>query len=77
MGQQDEIVPHVHMLNLYKLAENAKFKLDLKIPDGTHNDTWLKGDNDYWSKFKEFLEHPKMCQEIKKSDKAEEEERED
>eukprot|EP00587_Corethron_hystrix_P004767 CAMPEP_0113320826 /NCGR_PEP_ID=MMETSP0010_2-20120614/14517_1 /TAXON_ID=216773 ORGANISM="Corethron hystrix, Strain 308" /NCGR_SAMPLE_ID=MMETSP0010_2 /ASSEMBLY_ACC=CAM_ASM_000155 /LENGTH=386 /DNA_ID=CAMNT_0000178761 /DNA_START=87 /DNA_END=1244 /DNA_ORIENTATION=- /assembly_acc=CAM_ASM_000155 len=63
-GEHDELVPHKQMKALYDaLNQNKKRKHGRRgpltemviIPKGTHNDTWLRGGNLYWTKFKNFI----------------------
>lgn len=52
-GGKDELVPHSHMLDLYRLAP-AGSALHI-IPNGTHNESWLRGGVDYWDAWRRFL----------------------
>lgn len=55
-GKQDELVPHHHMTTLHKLAVSSKRAVWLEIPNGTHNDTWLRGGDRYFAALREFLD---------------------
>lgn len=52
-GGQDELVPHSHMLELYRLAPVGSI-LHI-IPNGTHNESWLRGGVEYWDAWRRFL----------------------
>lgn len=54
-GKQDELVPYHHMTTLHKLATSSKRVVWLEIPNGTHNDTWLRGGEQYFVALREFL----------------------
>lgn len=54
-GASDELVPHDHMIRLYKATGLSKLVKIHVIKDGTHNETWIKGGNEYWVAFREFL----------------------
>jgi len=58
MGCIDEIVPHSHMLKLYKSATKSRFKTRMKIEKGSHNDTWLQGGTEYLAFMHVFMERP-------------------
>lgn len=55
-GELDEIVPNQQMRRLHDSAEDAEFKILYTIESGTHNDTWLRGEEEYWSRWRNFLE---------------------
>jgi abhydrolase domain-containing protein 13 len=55
-GQQDELVPHTHMKTLHARATKSRRAVWLPIPNGTHNDTWLRGGDLYFDKLRQFLE---------------------
>lgn len=67
-SEQDEIVPHNHMLQLHDMANNSSFKLIHKITDGMHNDAWLdtKGGTQYWMAMREFMD---QATQLKKQNK--------
>jgi abhydrolase domain-containing protein 13 len=52
-GAKDELVPHSHMLDLYRLAPVGSI-LHI-IPNGTHNESWLRGGVEYWDAWRRFL----------------------
>jgi len=54
-GLQDEIVPAIHVKQLFDLAKAAEFKEFLPIETGMHNDTWFKGGEDYNGTLNLFL----------------------
>jgi len=54
-GKHDEIVPNVQMKRLHDSAENADFKIFYTVENGSHNDTWLQGEDEYWNRFRNFL----------------------
>jgi hypothetical protein len=53
---KDEVVPTDHIERLSKAATSAKFKSRLDCPLGMHNDTWLKGGEEYITAIKTFFE---------------------
>ncbi|KAL7680129.1 putative alpha/beta hydrolase-1 [Plasmopara halstedii] len=55
-GLQDELVPHPHMKKLRSLATLSKHVVWYTVADGTHNDTWLRGGDKYYSKLRQFLD---------------------
>ena len=55
-GLKDEIVPAEHMLQLFDAATSATDKVFHRVPDGMHNDTWLKGGEEYWTAKRSFFE---------------------
>ena len=52
-GRDDQphsgVVPAEHMLQLFDAATSATDKVFHRVPDGMHNDTWLKGGEEYWT----------------------------
>lgn len=54
-GDKDEITPHTMILKLHKAASKSVHKDLLIVKDGTHNDTWLKGKDEYLAKLEVFL----------------------
>lgn len=54
-GQADQLVPHSHMVALHQQTQNSKLNQMHVVPNGTHNDTWMKGGEDYWKAFRSFL----------------------
>ena len=59
VGNNDEIVPPPHSGRLYEAAVVAPFKQMHQVPDGMHNDTWLKGGKDYIYALKDFIDKAK------------------
>ncbi|CAI5714460.1 unnamed protein product [Hyaloperonospora brassicae] len=55
-GMQDELVPHSHMEKLRSLATSSKQVVWHPVADGTHNDSWLRGGDKYFSKLRQFLD---------------------
>lgn len=54
-GAADELVPHQHMLTLHKATSLSKLNRLHVVPDGTHNETWMKGGQEYWLALRSFL----------------------
>lgn len=54
-GEQDELVPHAHMVQLYDLAARSSMKRWVPIKNGTHNDTWLRGGTNYLDQLAAFI----------------------
>jgi pimeloyl-ACP methyl ester carboxylesterase len=54
-GDADKLVPHEHMLQLYKLSKASRCLRMHIIVDGTHNESWLQGGQEYWENFRSFL----------------------
>jgi hypothetical protein len=54
-GLLDEVVPCEQMQKLFKLAVNSRSKQIVTIPDGMHNDTWLKGGELYLRNLRNFI----------------------
>ena len=60
-GLQDELVPHFHMQQLYQLQKNGSSSNNphvelYVVPEGTHNETWLRGGVAYWEAIQRFLQ---------------------
>jgi hypothetical protein len=45
------------METLYKLAGNSSHPVILRIPNGTHNESWKQGGAMYMSTIAAFIEH--------------------
>jgi pimeloyl-ACP methyl ester carboxylesterase len=54
-GAKDSLVPHPHMLKLYKMTTRSRLVRLHVVPDGTHNETWVQGGQEYWDAFARFL----------------------
>lgn len=54
-GERDELVPHNHMLELFKTTTKSRLPKIHVIKRGTHNETWLKGGQAYWDAIKKFM----------------------
>jgi abhydrolase domain-containing protein 13 len=59
-GAKDELVPHQHMVELYRAALTAaphqeRIRLHV-IPEGTHNESWLQGGPAYWDAMRHFIQ---------------------
>jgi pimeloyl-ACP methyl ester carboxylesterase len=54
-GAQDQLVPHPHILKLYKTTTRSRLVRLHVVPDGTHNETWVQGGQEYWDAFAQFL----------------------
>ncbi|GMF19911.1 unnamed protein product [Phytophthora lilii] len=55
-GLQDELVPHSHMQRLRSLATSSQRAVWYAVPGGTHNDSWLRGGDKYYSELRQFLD---------------------
>ncbi|KAG6602927.1 putative serine protease family S09X [Phytophthora cinnamomi] len=55
-GLHDELVPHSHMQQLRALATSSQRTVWFPVPGGTHNDSWLRGGDKYFSELRQFLE---------------------
>ncbi|KAG7393100.1 Alpha/beta hydrolase domain-containing protein 13 [Phytophthora pseudosyringae] len=55
-GMQDELVPHFHMERLRSLATSSQRVVWYPVPGGTHNDSWLRGGDKYYSELRGFLD---------------------
>jgi len=55
-GENDELVPHSHMVELYNksVVRSVYAKIHI-IKGGTHNDSWIMGGVDYFVAMKSFL----------------------
>lgn len=56
-SEKDELVPPVHMQELYKSASNATYKNTFTILGGTHNESWQKSYNQYVQEVNTFLDY--------------------
>jgi len=54
-GARDQLVPHPHMLELYRSATRSRLTKMHVVPEGTHNETWMQGGQDYWDAIRSFL----------------------
>lgn len=55
-GSDDELVPHNHMMQLYKASNKSSVLARMYIiPGGTHNETWLQGGRRYWEEIRSFF----------------------
>jgi hypothetical protein len=54
-GAADQLVPHSHMVGLYQSTKQSKHVHMHVVPNGTHNETWMQGGQDYWLAIKAFL----------------------
>jgi fermentation-respiration switch protein FrsA (DUF1100 family) len=58
-GDKDELVPHHHMIQLYKLSTRGERKTSLSefyiVKGGRHNDTWMRGGRQYYEKMNAFI----------------------
>lgn len=55
-GARDELVPHNHMMELYKKTKGSRYVKMHIIENGTHNESWLQGGTEYWAQFKDFMQ---------------------
>jgi fermentation-respiration switch protein FrsA (DUF1100 family) len=56
MSEKDELVPYLHMEELYNTAKHAIFKQKHIILNGTHNNSWQMDINTYLSQIQLFME---------------------
>lgn len=54
-GSADELVPPSHMEKLHELSTGSSKASIYRVRDGTHNDTWLRGEVPYWNAFNDFV----------------------
>jgi fermentation-respiration switch protein FrsA (DUF1100 family) len=55
-GSADELVPHSHMVQLYKASNKSSILACMHvISGGTHNETWLQGGRAYWDRIRSFM----------------------
>ena len=55
-GTSDELVPKSHMSGLYEISRRLNPSTRIyNVKGGTHNDTWIRGGQDYWRKFNSFV----------------------
>lgn len=54
-GKLDEVVPHEQHGRLVDAATKARFREVVIVEDGTHNDTWMKGGDEYWEAWNNFI----------------------
>jgi pimeloyl-ACP methyl ester carboxylesterase len=54
-GAKDDLVPHSHMLQLHKSTTRSRLNKIHIIRDGTHNETWTQGGQEYWDAIQSFL----------------------
>ncbi|KAG7337228.1 alpha/beta fold family hydrolase [Nitzschia inconspicua] len=54
-GGADQLVPHSHMSTLHRLTQQSKLTKMHVVPNGTHNETWIQGGQDYWMAIRSFL----------------------
>ena len=55
-GSRDELVPHFHMIELYKTSKASRFLKMHIIEGGTHNESWMQGGTEYWAQVREFMQ---------------------
>ncbi|CAB9519095.1 Protein ABHD13 [Seminavis robusta] len=61
-GAQDELVPHAHMMKLYKKTQSSRYLKMHIIENGTHNESWLQGGTEYWAQVKDFMKNAAKLQ---------------
>lgn len=61
-GGRDELVPHSHMVELYKATQQSRMLKMHIIENGTHNESWLQGGTEYWAQMKEFMQQATSTQ---------------
>lgn len=54
-GARDQLVPHHHMITLHKSASRSRLNKIHIVQDGTHNETWMQGGQEYWDAIRSFL----------------------
>lgn len=54
-GARDELVPHSHMHLLHKLTTLSRLNKIHVIKDGTHNESWIHGGQQYWEAMRNFM----------------------
>jgi fermentation-respiration switch protein FrsA (DUF1100 family) len=55
-GAADELVPPAHMERLYATTASSSRHRDwFSVPEGTHNDTWVRAGTGYYRRLKAFL----------------------
>ena len=54
-GRNDQIVPPIQMDTLFEQAKKSKYTDMFRIEFGTHNESWLMGGDEYYTKIKEFI----------------------
>ncbi|EFJ08629.1 hypothetical protein SELMODRAFT_185236 [Selaginella moellendorffii] len=55
-GLRDEMVPPLHMRQLFDAARHNDKRVFVDFPTGMHMDTWLRGGDRYWRVIQLFLE---------------------
>jgi pimeloyl-ACP methyl ester carboxylesterase len=56
-GEDDEIVPPLQMRDLFQLSqESSRLAVFHAVPTGRHNDTWLRGGENYWKAMLQFIQ---------------------
>ncbi|KAJ0407275.1 hypothetical protein P43SY_008050 [Pythium insidiosum] len=56
-GEQDELIPPAHMRRLHELAMRCSRRTVWhSVPNGTHNDTWLRGGTTYFRVLRDFVD---------------------
>jgi fermentation-respiration switch protein FrsA (DUF1100 family) len=59
-GDSDELVPHSHMLELHRLAKNAKYRDLYVVRGGSHNDSYMVAGNEYYVRLKAFMDRLRL-----------------
>jgi len=54
-GQKDEMIPPDHSKALHARADKSKLRRNIFFAEGSHNDTWEKGGDEYWEVQEAFL----------------------
>jgi hypothetical protein len=63
-GSADELVPHNHMMQLYKASNKSSVLSRMHVvPGGTHNETWLQGGRAYFDRMRSFIAEAMAIQE--------------
>lgn len=55
-GERDELVPPAHMRELLSLSKLSRFTTFRSVPNGGHNDSYLRAGPQYYDWLKEFID---------------------
>jgi fermentation-respiration switch protein FrsA (DUF1100 family) len=71
-GDADQLVPPIHMKQLYQLALQSVYKDFYNVSGGTHNDTWEVAGAEYYRRLKAFADKCKRQDKPEVVDKVDE-----
>mmetsp|Transcript_69471 Transcript_69471/g.137362 ORF Transcript_69471/g.137362 Transcript_69471/m.137362 type:complete len:353 (+) Transcript_69471:125-1183(+) len=54
-GEKDEMIPPWHSKHLHQQAKLAPMRRRVVFPEGSHNDTWERGGDLYWTSQEDFI----------------------